>query len=617
MITPEQQAQWQQYTQTSGYKPPQPTGGSSVKTNAYDLIDQSYQPPKPTITQKVGGYGADVVKNLGNTFKQGAENVATDIGNISKNAQEVDGGKLATGLAGLQAAGHVAGDVAGTAGNILGSFITPLLPESVKKGMGDVTKYIEDKVNSIPGMTPEIAKGLGDLFNTGSLLGGSKAEPIVTEATTQGVKDLGNQAIQTGKNIEEDTKGLIGKAKESIGNSMEARYTEQELKQWTKPVDTPKATYNKATEIYDNASAGGHNISKTLVGNKIRLSDNIENGVYNTADTADQLRADAGKASSEVLRPSLEVADRTVPKTNVEDIIKVASEDIKKSRGTPGDIETQLSQLNKEGAALARKYPTGMSLTEMHDNKITYSSGKYNPLGIRSDANAAMVDRAFGRTLGRYVEAKAPSGLPVREFNAELAKQYQAADYLEALNNKKVPKGLLSNIAKTTAKVTGAAVGHTIGGGVLGTVGGYHIGGMLESMVENMSNPIKTKVLSNLAKTNPEAFKAVQSYLSKSLDQSGSVAQPMSKQIINSTISSNDTTPKAGMSIGDVSKLHPEDKATLNDFLDYITGKYKPNPKEGINLEIAARRLVEKYGGNAEKGNKALANQINKTFKLR
>ena len=51
-------------------------------------------------------------------------------------------------------------------------------------------------------------------------------------------------------------------------------------------------------------------------------------------------------------------------------------------------------------------------------------------------------------------------------------------------------------------------------GGVLADVAGYHIGGMVETMLENMSSPFKDTALSNLQSTNPEAFTALNKYVS-------------------------------------------------------------------------------------------------------
>ena len=157
-----------------------------------------------------------------------------------------------------------------------------------------------------------------------------------------------------------------------------------------------------------------------------------------------------------------------------------------------------------------------MQLTDLHDNKITYDQNAgYKPIGTIEDNLKAQINKAMADSLRNTLEQKAPSDIPVKQFNAELEKQYKTADYLDALNGKKVPETIGSRIRKTAGKVVGAAVGTHLGGGVLGGVGGYHIGGMVESMLENMPSPIKNQFLDNLSRTNPEAFDAMTKYMTQ------------------------------------------------------------------------------------------------------
>lgn len=284
---------------------------------------------------------------------------------------------------------------------------------------------------------------------------------------------------------------------------------------WAKPTETAKATYNKPTDVYNNAASKGTDVADVLVKNGIRITDNVDNGNYATADTAEKMRADAGQMSSQLLRPSLQMADYTTPKTPVSDIVASTIEDIKNSKGvTPADMETQIDKVKTQGEALERKYPDGMGLTDMHDEKINYNqNGKFSPVGDTNVNNNAGVNRAFGRTLAGAVEDNAPDGVPVKEFNQELAKQYQAADYLDSLDGKKVPQDIWSRIRSMGGKALGATVGNALGGGILGDVAGYHLGGMLESFLENLPADIRGHYLNNLEMTNPPAFDAVKNYM--------------------------------------------------------------------------------------------------------
>lgn len=358
---------------------------------------------------------------------------------------------------------------------------------------------------------------------------GVAASTVANDKDVQaGLGAFGNIANAAGTvvGIAEGTKlfGKLPEAASAVGDAakttktyakLQDKYVKSAIAEWEKPTTVPNATYSKATEIADKAAGKGNNIPETLIKNNIRAADHVEGGKYMTAETAEKLRTDAGKMSHELLRPALEQADTATPRTPVQDIVSKTISDIKASTGvTPGDMQAQIAKAQAEGEALAGQYPNGMSLTDMHDNKITYASnGKYSPVGDTNVNNIAGVNRAFGRTLGNFVETKAPEGVPVKQFNAELQKQFQAADYLDSLNTKKVPQSIMSRIAKTTAKVVGAAVGDRLGGGILGGVGGYHIGGMLESTLEGLPNPLKSYFLDNLKRTNPEAFQAVQQYM--------------------------------------------------------------------------------------------------------
>lgn len=448
-------------------------------------------------------YPVQVAKNIGQTFKSGADQINQSLANRDTIAKQAGGGLGGDVAAAGATLGHIAGTVAGTAGGLIGSAISPLLSDSIKGKLGDAASYIDSKVQSIPGMTPEIHKSLGDVFNALTLEGGKEAEPSVTE-TAQKVGDVTDNAIS--KTV--DTAGKTGEA-------LQNKLVEGAQKDWAKPTTVNKPTYSKATDIYKNAANQGHDISKTLVDNKINLSDHIENGNYNTADTADKIRQDASKTSNELLRPSLEKANDVTPKTPVSEVISNAKDSISKDKSLT--IETKnklLEKIDETGKALKQEHPRGLSLTDLHDEKIVRGlNSKMSPVGDISTNLEAQKNNAFRDSLKTLVEQKAPKDIPVKEFNAELQKQYQTADYLDALHNKKVPVSLGGKIAQAGAKYAGAALGSI--GGVPGEFAGYHLGGMLENLMKNAPGKIRDSLLGNLEKTNPEAFSKVQQYLKK------------------------------------------------------------------------------------------------------
>ena len=225
----------------------------------------------------------EVTSNLKNTFEQGGKNIVSGISNVPNEAQKAGGGPLATGLAAAAGAGHVAGDIAGTAGGILGSVISPFLPDSVKGAIGDASKFIADKVNAIPGMTPEIAKSLGDVFNSASLLGGAKAEPVVAEATPK-VLDAAGSAV----------KPIVDKATTAIKGTPEmnaAKNNQFITSQYTKAIK-PTLSGKSAPGQMEKYNANVGKAISTIVENKPNLSlvDQFGEPTGKLPQTIDQFR---------------------------------------------------------------------------------------------------------------------------------------------------------------------------------------------------------------------------------------------------------------------------------------------------------------------------------------
>lgn len=280
---------------------------------------------------------------------------------------------------------------------------------------------------------------------------------------------------------------------------------------WQKPTETPSASFNNARAVL----AKDPTTPQFLAEQKLSPQAHITDGKYDTADTAQGLRDTAGKMSGDTLRPSLQMADYSTPKGMVSDIIDQAIKNANADKSlTPGERAVVIRNITKEGAALSKENPDGLSLTDSHDSKITYAgSAGYSPIKSAADNAVATANRHIASALQKDVETRAPAGVPVKAFNAYLVRYYKAADYLDALNTKKVPTTLLQNVMHRGAQVMGAVVGHGVGGGILGGVGGYVIGGALEHALENLTTPMRASFLSNLEITNPEAFTKVQDYL--------------------------------------------------------------------------------------------------------
>lgn len=532
MITPQQQQQISQ--SLKGLTPTPTTGGTSGSDWYLQIKSGAYRPAGITPPTPPQGFGdilkqnAPIVSNEIDNIKSGVERFkqAPDLSSkiisggetLASIPMTAIGGVLnATGIPWLANKAH---DIIGTPiEKGLASLSTSVIPDSVKQSVKNflISPGLTNVANKLEKTDPQAWEDLNNAIGYFAMgLGSGKASEVAGDIKSGASKISQpiDSALQPIKSAIKSGTEVVGGVIESGKSKMTDMYKNQELSGWTEPATINKPGFSKSSDIFTNASSKGHNISETLVKNGIKLSDNLESGKYNTADSAEILRTDAMKLSREGLRPSLQMADYSTPKTPVSEIINSTIKDIQSSKySTPGDIKSQIAKLKSEGEALQEKYPEGMSLTDMHDNRITYNKNAGYKIGDSPDTgNIKSMNRSLGNTLADTVVNKAPKDLPVSEFQNELSKHFQAADYLDSINGKTAPRSTLQKIAQTTAKVVGAKVGASVGG-IMGGVGGYHLGGLLESMVEGMSDPVKSSFLDNLSKTNPKAFKAVSDYI--------------------------------------------------------------------------------------------------------
>lgn len=515
------------------------SGKTQSEKDAILAADQARQQEKQT-TPSMGGLVAPTPANysdVGKDVGRAAETVALGLGPVAGGAAFMGGNAAENGGSATDIALNTALGAAG--GKVLQLVGTPIF-NAAGKVIGKITpQYIQDVVSQGAGAIKDFAAAHNIL-----------PEPV-SNAINIGAEKL-NQAAETPFNA---AGSLIRSTGEALRSGIGDKALAQEKAAWAKPTYTPKPAYNKATGIYNSTSEA--HIPDTLVNNGVHISDNVENingkQVYSTADTAEKIRTDAAKMSHDVLRPSLAKADATgAPKITIDDLFSKAESNVKNGKyPTPGAKETVLANIAREKAAMAKTYPNGLSLVDLHDNRIVYDNGaKYSPIGDVATNNIATANKAIADAARATLENSTPKDIPVREFNAELGKQFQAADYLDALHGKPVPKSLISIIARTGAKVVGAGLGAVMpGAGILTEVGGYHLGGIVESSLEGLPAAARNKLLANLEVSNPEVFQKVEAYLN-SRATSGSVTHPMSSASKNMPISSNPTAETTEMSMG-------------------------------------------------------------------
>lgn len=356
------------------------------------------------------------------------------------------------------------------------------------------------------------------------LLGGafSKTGEVLSKGF-QGVDDtIGNATSKLFKGAGEGTKNFIGREYPSLSKKgLEDRFVNIEKENFAKPSTISKAGYKKSAEIYKNAKEQGTDLGEVAVNNKIQHDKLIDGKNYATVDTADQLRADAMKASHDLIRPALAAAEpgvALVPISTVRNRMLAQVDNIPNTKIAAAErdlMKRKIAQRYADDSAEAAAHPQGYKLTDFHDGSILKNmEGKYKPNGTMSDNFAAQQAREEGTVFRDLLESNSPKEIKIGDFKRELQKRFQLADYLESLHGKRVPQGIVGKAVDLLGKVVGASAGANLGGGYGGIVG-YHLGGVLFDSFEHMSNPLKAKVLNALVRENPPVFNALVEYIGK------------------------------------------------------------------------------------------------------
>lgn len=559
MLTPAQLTSLKTNSATTGAPGIAPTQAMTPE-QAHAWIGSSTAQPTDKVTgQPLDGLSKFVQGSVGGAFQSGVDQAKS--GYQQAQVATNPGTKLE---AGLQEAAGVAGAV-----------FSPIAP--VLAPVGAAVNAVADKVSDIPSVQKFATSDAGatasrvaqDVNNTANLLplGAGILSPKATGAAVKGTID----SAKTGIDAVKDAATPKPPTAEQVKASTAAK-VQKVADEWQKPTIPGKATnpasFNKASDVL----ARSPETPKFLAEQKLNPSEHIENGRYATADSAQALRDTAGKMSNDTLRPSLQMADYSTPKAPVSDIIDSAIKNANEDKSlTPGERTSVIRNITKEGAALSKENPDGLSLTDAHDGKITYAAkAGYSPIKSASDNAIATANRHIASALQKDVEGRAPASIPVKEFNSYLSKYYKGADYLDALDTKKAPVSLLQNIAHRGAQVAGAVIGHHIGGGILGGVGGYAIGGALEHALENMTTPLRSSFLRNLEITNPKAFTKVQDYLkAQNTGDNGMLRLPAANSETPIPLGPDSVTPHIQVNDAARAKL---------PYADPKTGQMRPRP---------------------------------------
>jgi hypothetical protein len=377
-------------------------------------------------------------------------------------------------------------------------------------GALDVVNHAQQAIQDWATQHPKAYSTLSNIINVAQLAAGG-------EAASADLAETGEDMSAMGKAMTPDSTPIT--VHDTEGNTIpttpvQAISTAE--KEWQSPSQFPGTRFKAAKTIASNNP--DLNIPQFLAAHGVSAGDNIDEQFYDTTQTAQGLINAAGEISSLQLRPGLQAADATgsIAPTPISDI---QADAVKMLGDTPqitaDDEEAISATIASKLAALARKYPDGLTLTNMHDEKIKYASnGGYSEVKSNADNNNAIANRTIGSTLADMVEAKAPPELNVDGVNKELSSYYKAADYLEALNGKKAPVPPITQAIRYGARIAGAAIGsHIPGGNLVSDFVGYQVAKWAEMQAENMLAPQRAAMLDQLKLNNPSAFSQVQDYL--------------------------------------------------------------------------------------------------------
>lgn len=179
-----------------------------------------------------------------------------------------------------------------------------------------------------------------------------------------------------------------------------------------------------------------------------------------------------------------------------------------------------IRQIEKDYAdvsANARANPNGYSLTALHDGRIvSMANGKFTP-GISTAPSVlkAKLSRLEGTGFKDIFDATLPKNTGIEGVRREFEENFLLADYLDALNMKKVPEGVVKKAVRLFGRAAAATVGGKIGG-FPGAILGSQYGDMLFASFEALPNPLKKAVLNRLKAEKSPAFEVLDKFMKAS-----------------------------------------------------------------------------------------------------
>lgn len=427
------------------------------------------------------------------------------------------------------------------AGKVVGTITPKIIKDAAAGGAESLAKFAatHDLPLGISTVTKPIANGI------------QKGTQAVDDAIGAGFKK-GGAALQ--KTAAEQFPGL----------NPVTHFTNAAERDLVKPTTLNDSKFAKATAIFQDAKSKGIDLEKHATANGIFHDDLTGEGKFNTKDAEQSLRDSVYKDGNDVIRPALkdiEPGVRLVPITEVRqamlnriDAIPPAKASAEAKAAMRKTIERTYSDGSERAAAIdkingdatlspqvkaaqireaksqfpeasaeSRAHPNGYSLTNLHDARIERgANGKYVP-GISTEPAivkaklARQQEQVFRTLFDNNVPSRVTIGgqiveNPLKGVRREFQKNLMLADYLKALNGKKVPEGAAKKAVRLFGRAAAATVGGKIGG-FPGAILGSQYGDMLFASFESLDNPLKRVVLSRLQAEKSPAFDVLAKYL--------------------------------------------------------------------------------------------------------
>ena len=477
--------------------------------------------------EKLGGFVAPVPQNTSDVVKdvgRGVQTVAFGTGApiaggaafgagmaVENQGSNIFSGEGVKDLAVSTAGGAVGGKILGLIGkpllNSAGKVIGTITPQIVKdvsaKGAGEVAKFmarheivpasVKPAIAQIPKAADKIDESLNRIFTSGGT--------------------IAKNAIQS--QYPGMTKSNVAKHYENI-----------EIKGIFEPTKVSGKTYNKASDVYNEAKKKGINLEKVAANNKVYRSEMVKDGRFDTTEVADALSSETMSGGPQILRPALAAAEPGVARVPLADI---RNEMLKRLGKVP---DTKLSPSQKlafakkivneygEGSVTASKYKDGYSLTNLYDSKLQTSGSLYKTPkggGVQSIGDSLTVQQKQleSQVFDDLLRKNVPKELGLDAYFKAQQERFALANYLRTLDGNKAPQTFLQRAVKKSAQLGGATAGASVAG-PFGMFSGYQFGGIMADTFASASNPVKIAFLKSIGKSEPEIYAIMKEFVSKS-----------------------------------------------------------------------------------------------------